>query len=296
MKIVVFGAGAIGSLVGGLLSRRHEVTLIGRPAQMQAIEESGLAVSGVVEAVFVPKTSEDVSVVGQADMVVMAVKSPSLRPAMEMVQPLLRSETILVTLQNGLRQLDVLRDLHPTGVVGVTGMGANLSGPGRIVYAGEGETYLGSLDGDIQRARIVAHAFYEVGMDAEAREDIVPEVWMKAIVNAAANPLTAILRCHNEGLLKSDGLMSICEAVCNEGKSAAIANGIEIPDDPYSRLRLILKKTGQNKSSMLQDVEKGRRTEIDDITGALVLLGEREGVMMPVNRVLWQLVNALGGC
>jgi len=69
-----------------------------------------------------------------------------------------------------------------------------------------------------------------------------------------------------------------------------------LPDDPWPRLQTILRKTGQNKSSMMQDVEKGRRTEIDDITGALVEFGERKGVRMPVNRTLWQIVNAIGHC
>ncbi|HXZ23220.1 MAG TPA: 2-dehydropantoate 2-reductase N-terminal domain-containing protein, partial [Methanomassiliicoccales archaeon] len=117
MKIVVFGAGAMGSLVGGLLSRKHDVTLIGKPAQIQAIEDAGLAMSGVVEAVFVPKATDDVSVVEQVDAVIMAVKSPSLRPAVEVVVPLMRSDAILVTLQNGLRQLDIVKELCPTGVI-----------------------------------------------------------------------------------------------------------------------------------------------------------------------------------
>ncbi len=293
---MVFGAGAMGSLVGGLLSRRYDVTLIGRPAQMQAIEESGLVMSGIVEAVFVPKVTEDVSVVGDVDAVIMAVKSPSLKPAMETALPLMKKDGILVTLQNGLRQLEIVRDLCPTAVIGVTGMGANLIGPGKVVYAGEGDSYFGSLDGDLKRAAIIAEAFNQVGMDAEVRREIVPEVWVKAIVNAAANPMTAILRCRNEGLIRNEGLMSVCRAVCDEGAAAAKSNGIALPEDPWPRLQRVLKKTGQNKSSMLQDVEKGRRTEIDDITGALVELGERMGVEMTVNRVLWQIVQAIGGC
>jgi 2-dehydropantoate 2-reductase len=116
---------------------------------------------------------------------------------------------------------------------------------------------------------------------------------MKAIVNSAVNPITALIRKENGAILGDHELMELCRSLCMEGAAASEANQVGLSGDPFERTVEVVRATSGNRSSMLQDVERGRRTEIDDINGALVKAGERAGVAMPVNRVLWSLVRSL---
>ncbi|MEM0449268.1 MAG: 2-dehydropantoate 2-reductase [Methanomassiliicoccales archaeon] len=295
MKIVVFGAGSLGSLVGGLLTRRHDVTLIGRPAHMKAIEESGLVITGMVEAVVVPRTAERVSDVPEADMVLITVKAYDTAKALAEIKPIVNSATRVVSLQNGLSNPTLLDKAYPwQSVIGVTNLGATKSGNGRVFYAGEGDTYFGTLRAPRNMAEEVAEIFTSVGMDAFVSDDIMREVWIKAIVNSAINPLTAIVRCKNGKLLQDEDLRELCHAVCREGEAIAKACGRDLGDkDPFALALDILRKTAENRSSMLQDVEKRRRTEIEEITGELVRKGEENGVQAQVNKTLWHLIRSL---
>jgi len=120
------------------------------------------------------------------------------------------------------------------------------------------------------------------------------ELWAKAIINAAINPVTAIARCKNGRILKDESLLKVSEMTCREGESVARANGVDLGvEDMFDRLKLVLRRTSDNKSSMLQDVERPKRTEIDEISGEIVRRAEAAGVDAPVNRVLWLLVSSM---
>lgn len=295
MRIVVFGAGSLGSAVGGLLTRRHEVTLVGRQAHVQAIEESGLVITGMVEAVVVPKATEKVQGLPPADMVVVTVKSFDTAGALEEVRPLVREDTLVVSLQNGLNNAALLDAAYPrNAVVGVTSMGATRTANGRVFYAGEGDTYFGTLSAPVALASKVAEAFSSVGLDSYASDDIMAEVWSKAIVNASINPLTAIVRCKNGRVLQDEHLRAIAEGASREGAAIAEACGIDLgKGDPFEKVKDVLRRTAENRSSMFQDIERKKRTEIDEISGELARRGEGAGVDAPINRTLWCLVRSL---
>jgi len=295
MRIVVFGAGSLGSLVGGLLTRRHEVTLIGRQQHVQAIEESGLVIAGMVEAVVVPRAQEDIRGLPPAEMVIVTVKSYDTKDALEAIRPLVSTGTLVVSLQNGLKNAELLSNAYPGGaVIGVTSLGATKSGAGRVFYAGEGDTYFGNLNGDASIAQKVVDVFNSVGLDSYLADDIMTEVWSKAIINSAINPLTAIARCKNGRILKDKNLLELAEMACLEGVMIAKACGVQLPEEEtLDRLKSVLRKTSENKSSMLQDVEKKRRTEIDEITGELVRRGQTVGMDAGVNRTLCLLVLSI---
>ena len=292
---MVFGAGALGSVVGGLLTRRHEVTLVGRPAHVQAIEEGGLVISGAVEAVVVPHAVEDVKGLPLADMVVLTVKAYDTAQALQALRPLVGEGTMVVSLQNGLNNADLLSKAYPLqAVAGVATMGAILVGPGRVLYAGEGEFSFGVIDAEPSLVNKVAEAFGSVGLESRASDDIMTEAWSKAVVNASVNPLTAIARCKNGKVLIDPHLSLIAESACQEATSVARAHEIELDDDEMrARVKEVLLRTSENKSSMLQDMERGKRTEIDEITGEIVRGGAAKGVPTPVNRTLWLLVRSL---
>ena len=295
MKIVVFGAGALGSLVGGLLTRKHEVTLIAREAQVRAIEESGLAVSGAVEAVFVPKAAIDLRGIERVDLIIVTVKAYDTALALDQIAPLVGPETMVLSLQNGLNNAALLSARYPqNAVIGVTSVGATRIGPGRVYYAGVGDTLFGSGGAPKEMVQRVTEAFNQVGMDSEVAEDIQAEIWLKGIVNASINPLTAIARCKNGRLLQDLELKQIARMACQEAFEVAKAEGIGLRvDDPFDTVLSVLKRTADNRSSMFQDVERKKRTEIDEISGAIVLRGEAKGLMCPVNRTLWHLTRSL---
>jgi 2-dehydropantoate 2-reductase len=295
MRIVVFGAGSLGSLVGGLLTRRNEVTLIGRQPHVQAIEESGLVIAGMVEAVVVPRAAEDIRGLPPADLVLVTVKSYDTQEALEAIRPLVSDSTLVVSLQNGLNNAGLVTRAFPgRAVIGVTSLGATKSGPGRVFYAGEGDTYFGTVQGDPEDAARVAETFNSVGLDSYVTDDIMAEVWAKAIINAAVNSLTAIARCKNGGILKDESLKRLAELACLEGERVAKANGIELGAEPmFERTKLVLRRTSENKSSMLQDVERRKRTEVDEISGEIVRRALASGVEAPVNHTLWLLVRSI---
>ncbi len=295
MRVVVFGAGSLGSLVGGLLTRRHDVTLVGRQPHIQAIEESGLVIAGMVEAVVVPHAVENVKSLQQADMVIITVKSYDTDAALEAVRPLVAEGTLVVSLQNGLNNAELITKAYPgKAVIGVTSLGATKSGPGRVYYAGEGDTCFGVWKGDNKAAEKVAEVFNSIGLDSNVTEDIMSELWAKAIINAAINPVTAIARCKNGRILKDENLLKVAEMACREGERAAKANNVDLGDgDMFDRVKLVLRRTSENRSSMLQDVERRKRTEIDEISGEIVRRAEKAGVDTPVNRVLWLLVSSV---
>lgn len=295
MKVVVFGAGALGSLIGGLLSRRHEVILVGRQPHVQAIEESGLVISGMVEAVFVVKAVEDLRSIADAEMVIITVKAYDSAMALDTIAPLVKEGTIVLSLQNGLKHASLLKERYPRNeVVGVTSMGATKVGHGRVYYAGVGDTIFGSLSGNERMAEKAAEVFDSVGMDSVVTSEIVTEIWLKAIINASINPITAIAKCKNGRVLQDENLRAVSEMACREAALVSEAAGVDLHgEEPFERVREVLKRTADNKSSMLQDVEKKRRTEIDEINGEIIRRGEEKGVDVPVNRTLWHLTKAL---
>jgi 2-dehydropantoate 2-reductase len=256
---------------------------------------SGLVIAGMVEAVVVPHAVESARGLQQADMVVITVKSYDTSTALDAVRPLIAQGTLVVSLQNGLTNAELINVAYPgKAVIGVTSLGATKSGPGRVFYAGEGDTYFGVLKGDNRVAEKVAEVFNSVGLDSYVTGDIMAQLWAKVIINAAINPVTAIARCKNGRILKDESLLKVAEMACREGERAAKASGIDLGDgDMFDRVKLVLRRTSENKSSMLQDVERRKRTEIDDISGEIVRRAEAAGVDAPVNRALWLLVSSL---
>ncbi len=295
MRIAVFGAGALGSLYGGLLSTEHEVTLIGRAEHMEAVERTGLRISGLREGVFHPVARTSATGLGTQDMVLITVKAYDTRTAAREVAEIVGDGSVVVSLQNGLGNSEVLeRAFGPRAVVGVPFMGVTFEVPGHVRLAGLGDTVLGSPCGQHGTAIRAGEVLGAAGMPTRVSANIASEVWMKAVVNASINPITALVRKENGSIMQHRELQELSRAACLEGARAAEASGIALGrGDPFDKVLEVARMTARNRSSMLQDVERGKRTEIDAINGALAAAGEAHGVDMPVNRALWSLVRAL---
>lgn len=306
--MLVAGAGALGSVLGGLLAAQgHAVTLLGRPAHLDAIRREGLAITGLYgeHRVRGLATATDVAHLGTPfDAVLLTVKAWDTAAVAAAVAPLLAADGLLISMQNGLGNLE--RAAAAVGARRVLGarviFGAEVIAPGHVrVTVHAAPTLLGSPDPtDTHReaaARWWAAALAAAGVPAEPTTRIVAELWGKLLYNAALNPLGALLGVPYGALSADADARAIMDTVLAEAFAVARADGVALswPDvtayrgEFYQRL---VPATAAHRSSMLQDLERGRPTEIDAINGYVASRGEALGVPTPVNLLLTRAIRA----
>lgn len=297
MRVVVMGAGAIGSMLGARLADEHDVALIGREPHVRAIRDRGLEVTGHTQRTVDVEAHTDADALDAADVVFVTVKAYQTPQALRDVEPAIGPNTFLVTLQNGLGNAELLarRVGESHAIAGTTSHGCIFHGPGRVEHTGLGDTVIGPLSPPDRPAHHqLAEALTEAGIETDVVEDVRPELWSKAAVNAAINPLTAIAGLPNGALLEVDELDRLMREAAREVEAVARSEGIDVDEDAWvERAREVAGKTAENRSSMLQDVERGRRTEIDAICGHVVEVGRRNGVETPRNETLHGLVKGI---
>ncbi len=294
MRVCIFGAGSLGSALGGLLSSEHEVTLIGRRPHIDAVNRNGLQLVGDVKRLVRLEAHESVAGSDRPDLLIITTKAYDTMDAVSHCRRLATGRTRVLTLQNGIGNIEILREwrgAHAFG--GATTMGAALSSPGVVKVSGIGRTTIGA-DLDQEGADEIAAAFSSSGIPTTAEKDVMSVIWTKAIVSASMNPLTAVLRIRNGLLLESAVISRLMSEVCRECVAVASSEGFHLAlKEADARVRSVAKDTANNRSSMLQDIAQGRKTEIDQISGAFWRKGEMNGVATPLNKCLAVMVNAL---
>jgi len=298
MNIVVLGAGAIGSLFGALLSKKNNVTLIGRPPHVNAIRKGSLKIEGKTQFnKKVPATHSVDDIKNLPDLLIITVKSYDTKVAIKKARKIMGRNTTILSFQNGLDNIDKIGKIvdRKQTIAGVTTHGSIFPEPGFIRHTGKGKTALGELDGrKTERIGNIVNIFNEAGIETTISKNIVKEMWAKAIVNSSINPLTTIFQCKNGYLLKNLILEKIVEKVCEESTSIANAEGIKLSfDDMVQSTREVIKDTSENYSSMLQSFQKGKKTEIESINGKLIDIGKLRDADTSMNSVLVYLVNVI---
>jgi len=299
VDVLVFGAGSLGSLVGGLLARRHDVTLVGREPHVGAVRESGLRVEGAVTATVHPTAATavpDRDAADRFDLAVVTVKADDTAEAARVIAG--RADAVL-SLQNGLGNEELLADaLSRPVLAGTCTYGARLVEPGRVECTGVGEVTLGPREGDdadeesVALADRVGAAFAESGIETTVAADMPRRLWEKLAVNAGINAPTALARVPNGALVDGPASETAREAA-RETARVARTEGVDLADDEAAAaVASVAEATARNTSSMRQDIEAERRTEVDAINGAVAERGERAGVATPVNETLAALVRA----
>ena len=300
MRIAVLGAGSIGILFGTLLHESgNEVTLYNRNQNIvRAVRRNGARVQEgrrVIRAT-IPIGAPPRNLRGQ-DVVLVTVKAYDTLDVARKYRGRVDPGTIVLSLQNGLGNYETLaRYLGKTSViVGSTTEAALMAKPGLVVHTGHGQTWLGEYDGrESERCNQIGQILSKAGLPARSTRDIRVIIWKKAIVNSAINPLSALTRLRNGELGQSEDLRTIMREAIEEGSRIGAAEGIVLD---ASRLigfaTRILHATAQNRSSMLQDIESRRRTEIGQLNAILVEYGRKHHVETPVNSILLRLVRAL---
>lgn len=312
MRIVVVGPGAMGCLFAGLLieSGQKDVWLFDKyESRAKEISKSGLKIEGIGGTRLIQpiKAESNPSEIGNADLVLICVKSYDTESASRSIAPVVSDNTTILTLQNGLNNVETISGIlgEDKVLAGVTSHGATMLGIGHIRHAGKGETLIGKPHVFSQPAQAVkqtrrlsaeqvAEVLRSAGFQTTVSYEIFRFIWTKLIINAAINPLTAITRLRNGQLLEYDETRKLLSMSAEEAGRVATALGISPAyDDPTSAVEEVCKATSSNISSMLQDILRKKRTEIDAINGAIVNHAKRLGIKAEINATLTYLVKAI---
>ena len=274
VRVAILGMGAIGHVVARALEGRAELVKVDRT---HAPLRDGEA---------------------PVDAAIVTTKTPGTTWAAEIAAKILAPGGVALTIQNGLGNYETLVEQvgRERVAVGVIYVGAELLRSGELRATGPGKVELGRPSAAGPRAKLDAlgRVLREGGMDVTVVDDAWPAVWRKVVTNAAVNPLTALIRRTNAELLADAPACRVADGLAREVARVATASGVRIGEDEATKQwRAMAALTGANRSSMLQDVEAGRPTEIDAISGAVFREGERRGVAAPLNQAMTLLVSSL---
>ena len=291
MEILVFGAGSLGSLLGGLLARAHDVTLVGREPHVSAVQADGLRITGAETLETRPAATTDATG-ASADLALVTVKAYDTEAAGRALAT--GDYGAVCSLQNGMGNEDVLADAVRAPVLaGTVTYGAGLVDPGHVEWRGRGTITLGAWRpaDDVAAAERVAAALRAADLDVTTTVDVRRRLWEKLAVNAAINPVTALARVGN-GALTEEPLAGLARTAAVETAGVARATGVTISDETAAdAAATVVRETARNRSSMLQDVTRGRRTEVDAINGYVVDRAAATDRAAPINRTLAALIR-----
>jgi len=298
MRVAIVGAGAMGSLFGFFLHRAgKDVWLVDKhPELTKHIREKGLEVEGATgkQVVSIPITTE-VADIQSADLIIIFVKAYDTAQAILDAKPLLRQESVVLTLQNGIGNVEAIVAVIGEGkiIAGTTAHGATVLGPGHVRHAGIGETIIGELHGrQTERLARIQNFLQSAGIAVDTTQDVTGLLWGKLLINVGINPLTGITGLPNGALLDFEETRKIMHRAVHEAKDVASRKGIRLVyDDHLRKVDSVCEATARNISSMLQDLRNHKRTEIDFINGAVVREGSGAGVTTPINQALTHLIH-----
>ncbi len=303
-KIVVMGAGAVGSFFGGMLARAgHDVTLIARPQHVESINTSGLYMECLTfqEHVRIHATSS-LDAVSQADLILFCVKSPDTEKTIQSLVPYLKSDAVILSLQNGVDNCERIRKAvqHPV-YPAVVYVATTMAGPGHLKHNGRGELVIGGwepdsgrLSEDSARLEWISKLFEGSGVPCPTSENVRKEQWFKFLVNCSYNAISAIGQAPYGEMVKIDAIKELIQQLADEVLMVAAKEGIHIThDEAYSANALIARTMVMQHSSTAQDIARNKKTEIDYLNGLVVEKGKRYGVATPANQSVYALVKML---
>jgi len=287
MKIVVFGAGAIGSLFGAHLTRSHDVTLVCREKHANAIEQNGLKIIGLSDIHVHPKAVFSIEGLEPPDILFLTEKAHDTGQAIIDAKTLVGPDTIIISLQNGLGNLETISTVFPNTPIigGVTSQGAILREPGLIEHTGRSYTMVGD--------ETVAALLTEVGIETIFTENVQTEIWYKAIVNSVINPIGTLMKEQNGLLVRDERFQALARQIVSEGVDVAKARGINLNlETAWEKVIRVATETSKNICSMRLDIERGRKTEIDHLNGAIAGYGSELGIQTPANSLITALIKS----
>lgn len=297
MNIIIFGAGAIGSLFGGILAKNNNVVLIGRKNHVEQIRKKGLRIKGKTNLNVKVLAFEKVEdILFSPDLIIISVKSYDTENAVNEIKKIISKNTFVLSLQNGLDNIEKIEKIVDKKklFVCITTHGSVFSKPGVIIHTGIGKTKIGSIEKNSSIEQKIFDLFNKSGIKTNVSNNIMYNIWAKGVVNSSINPLTCFFKCKNGYILKNPILEKLMEQVCYESVGVANACGFNlIYEDILNLTKEVISDTSENFSSMLQSIQKGSKTEIDSINGFIVKAGKQFDIDVTLNEVIIYIINNL---
>ncbi|TAK45062.1 MAG: ketopantoate reductase family protein [Betaproteobacteria bacterium] len=301
MRVAVLGAGAVGCYFGGMLARAgHDVTLIGRALHVDAIRRGGLHFEGLAFDEHVRlAASTDPAAARAAQLLLFCVKSTDTDAAAAQVAPWLDADSIVLSLQNGVDNIERIQAAVSQPVIpAVVYVATEMAGPGHLRHHGRGDLVIGApgrpvpaaLAGALQRVQLW---FSQAGVPVVISANILGELWTKLVVNCAYNAISAITQLPYGAAIGGRGIREVMRDVVGEALAIAAARGVQLPEDLLARVYRIAEAMPKQYSSTAQDLARGRATEIDHLNGYLASQGDALGLPVPANRALHALVKLI---
>jgi 2-dehydropantoate 2-reductase len=299
-RIAVIGAGAVGGYFGGMLARAGApVIFIGRAAFAEAVRKNGLFLDTLQFKESVKaEASTDLSAARGAELVLFCVKTVETAATARALAPLLSPGATLLSLQNGVDNVEQIRSAAGIEALpAVVYVAASVPEPGRVKHIGRGDLVLGPRNGKTER---IAALFTRAGVPCAISDDITGELWTKLLMNCAANAISALARVNYGQIAASPDAVKVVESVVNEVFAVARALGVrsarlENPQAAFAAALKLAQQMDKATSSTAQDLQKGKRTEIDSLNGFIARRGAELGVATPVNHTLYTLVKLAEG-
>ena len=298
-KVAVMGAGAVGSFYGAMLARAgRAVTLIARPAHVRAIQREGLKLdmAGRVETVHMA-ASEDAAAVHDADLVLCCVKSTDTEAAAQQMHPHLKPGAVVMSLQNGVDNAEVLARHLPCPVIpAVVYVATAMPAPGHVQHFGRGDLVIGTGPGDHalpeHTLQHLVDLFASAGVAVRVSADVQGELWSKLLVNCAYNAISGLAQLPYARLAALPAIRDLQAEVVREVVDVAAASGVRLPlADALKAVAGIAQAMPAQLSSTAQDMARRKPSEIDHLNGYIARRGEALGVATPTNRTLHALVK-----
>jgi 2-dehydropantoate 2-reductase len=319
MKLCIYGAGAVGGLMAAWLARAgHEVSVVARGAQLEAIRRSGLRIrSGGEETAYKVRAEQDAAVLGPQDYVLLAVKAQSLGDVADRIQALVGADTSILTAMNGVpwwffdrlgfgNGRERLETLDPGGklsraipterVVGcVIHLAASTPEPGLISHNMGRRLIVGEPGGkNTQQTMRIAEALTSAGFETVVTESIEKEFWVKLLGNVSFNPVSALTMSTADRLIEDREVKAYMVEVMREVLAIGRAVGVDAAIDPEARIDMA-RALGKFKTSMLQDLEAGKPLEIDGLLAGTLEIARKAGVRAPCTEALFGLIRIRAG-
>ena len=297
MRIAILGAGAMGMLFGGHLSRKNEVTLIDIDQQkVDAVNQNGITICNPdgTRTNEHPHATTDSSGMPPADLIIVFVKAMFSRSALQANKALIGPATYVMTLQNGSGHEEVLREFAPPEriIIGTTQHNSSISDRSTINHGGGGKTVIGRLEGELEALRPISESFTACGIDTELSDQIRKMIWNKMFLNVSASVLTGVLQTKLGFLTDNEYAWSLTEQLLRE--AVRVANGDQLgfdEEEVVDRVKNQIIAAHDGYTSIYADLRDGRKTEVDTIHGSVVRASRRNGVPAPCHEFNVALVH-----
>ena len=290
MQVAVIGAGAVGCYYGGLLLKAgHDVTFVGRPVHVDAINAQGLLLDTKTFRGHLPaKAATDTTGLAPPDLVLVCVKSADTETAGRSLAGVLRPDTSVLSLQNGVDNAERLASVIGHAVIPVVVyVGSEMAGPGHVRHHGGGDLAIGPSPASAALAQTLQAA----GIGVTIADDIYKTLWSKLIINCAYNALSAVAGIAYGPMLQVDGTRQVVTNAVQEATTVARACGVAIPDDLIDHILNIPAIMPNQMSSTAQDLSRGKPSEIDFLNGHVARKGAELGIATPTNQALQVMVK-----